>query len=250
MVFYFSGTGNSQFVAFQLRELLAEQEAVSINSYFKAGGQAAFYSKRPLVFVVPTYAWRMPKVVSEWIAAAQFTGNRGAYFVLTRGGSVGNAAAYAKELCEKANLQFRGLGLVPMPNNYVALSNPPDEAECQEILKKAQARTAALASLIQKGEPFPESTVSFTDRLNSGPVCGLFYALFVHDKGFTASDSCTSCGKCAQRCPLNNIEMVQGKPTWKGHCTHCMACIGGCPTQSIEYKSASKGNRRYYIMKE
>ena len=54
MVFYFSGTGNSQFVAFQLRELLAEQEAVSINTYCKAGRQAAFYSKRPLVCVVQT----------------------------------------------------------------------------------------------------------------------------------------------------------------------------------------------------
>ena len=31
MVFYFSGTGNSQFVALRLAELLAEDEVVSIN---------------------------------------------------------------------------------------------------------------------------------------------------------------------------------------------------------------------------
>ena len=250
MVFYFSGTGNSQFVAFRLAELLAEEEAVSINQYLKAGGPAAFHSERPLVFVAPTYAWRMPKVVSEWIASAQFDGSRSAYFILTCGGSVGNAAAYAKALCEKANLHFRGLAPVAMPNNYVALSNPPGEAACRELLDSARTRTAALASLIQRGEPFPESPVSLQDRISSGPVCGLFYALFVRDRGFTASDACISCGKCARRCPLNNIEMVGGKPAWKGHCTHCMACIGGCPAEAIEYKSSSQGNRRYDIMAE
>ena len=123
MVFYFSGTGNSQFVAFRLAKLLEEEKAVSINQYLKAGRKAAFHSERPLVFVVPTYAWRMPKVVSAWIEASQFDGNRSAYFVLTCGGSVGNAAAYAKALCEKANLQFCGLALVAMPNNYVAGAN-------------------------------------------------------------------------------------------------------------------------------
>ncbi|MFQ8599465.1 MAG: 4Fe-4S binding protein [Oscillospiraceae bacterium] len=36
----------------------------------------------------------------------------------------------------------------------------------------------------------------------------------------------------------------------EGNCTHCMACIGGCPTEAIDYKSISKGKRRYYIMEE
>lgn len=250
MVLYFSGTGNSQLVALRLAELLREDGAVSINRYLKSGEKARFHTDRPLVFVAPTYAWRLPKVVSDWIEAAHFDGNRNAYFILTCGGSVGNAAAYAKKLCEKAGLRFSGLALIPMPNNYVALSNTPDEPECRELLAASQGKTAALASLIQKGEPFPELAVSWMDRMNSGPVCGLFYTFFVHDKGFFASDACVSCGKCAQRCPLNNIDMVNGKPMWKGNCTHCMACIGGCPTEAIEYKKVSKGNRRYYMMAE
>lgn len=250
MILHFSGTGNSQFVALHLAEMLAEEEPVSINRYLKSGEKAALHSDHPLVFVTPTYAWRLPTVVSDWIAAAQFTGNRSAYFILTCGGSVGNAAAYAKKLCEKSKLQFRGLAPVVMPNNYVAFSDPPGEAECKALLENSRARTSLLAAQIQKGEPFPELAVSLKDRMNSGPVCGVFYALFVRDKGFAASDVCISCGKCSERCPLNNIEMARGKPVWKGRCTHCMACIGGCPTQAIEYKSTSKGNRRYYMRME
>lgn len=250
MVLYFSGTGNSQFVALRLAQLLGEDKAVSINQYLKSGAKAEFHADRPLVFVAPTYAWRLPKIVSDWIGAACFDGNRNAYFILTCGGSVGNAAAYAKKLCEKAGLQFSGLALIAMPNNYVALSNTPGELECKELLEVAQDNTEALASLIQRGKPFPKTAVSWKDRINSGPVCSLFYTFFVHDKGYTASDACISCGKCAQRCPLNNIGIANGKPVWNGCCTHCMACIGGCPVEAIEYNSISKGNRRYYIMND
>lgn len=249
MVFYFSGTGNSQLAAKQIAAEL-DDELVSINACLKEGKKKTFRSERPLVFVGPTYAWQMPKVMERWIWENKFEGNAHAYFILTCGGSVGNAAAYAKKLCEKVKLQFCGLALVAMPNNYVALSNTPDKAECVGMMEKAKERLSSLTPLIEKGESFPDAMISLKDRMNSGPVNTIYYALLVHDKGFAVTDACTSCGKCAQRCPLNNITMANGKPVWNGNCTHCMACIGGCPTEAIEYKSASKGNRRYYVMEE
>lgn len=249
MVFYFSGTGNSQLAAKQIAAALGDS-LVSINQALKTGERQAFRSERPLVFVAPTYAWRMPKAVSDWIRASRFEGNPRAYFVLTCGGSVGNAAAYAKKLCGETKLEFCGLAMVAMPNNYVALSDTPDKAECAAIMERAGERVASLAALIGQGDPFPETAATLKDRMNSGPVCGLFYGLFVRDKGFASTDGCTSCGKCAERCPLNNISIKNGRPVWNGNCTHCMACIGGCPAAAIEYKSASKGRRRYYMMEE
>ncbi len=249
MIFYFSGTGNSQRTAIQMSEILGD-EIVSMNKYLKMGGKDTFHSENPMVFVVPTYSWQMPKVVEQWIRETTFEGNPNAYFILTCGGSVGNAAAYAKKLCAEKGLLFCGLALIAMPNNYVALSNTPDETECKELLKKAGERTASLAALVKKGAPFPDTPVTLKDKIVSGPVNGLFYTFFVHDKGFSASDSCIACGKCVKRCPLNNIRLVDKKPVWNGNCTHCMACIGGCPTEAIEYKSVSRGNRRYYIMED
>lgn len=249
MIFYFSGTGNSQRAALQMSEILGD-EIVSMNKYLKNGEKDTFQSEHPLVFVTPTYSWQMPKVVERWIRDTKFEGNPNVYFILTCAGSVGNAAAYAKKLCTEKGLHFCGLALIVMPNNYVALSNTPDERECKEILKKAKERTASLAELIKNGQQFPDTPVTLKDKIVSGPVNGLFYTLFVHDKGFSASDACTACGKCVKRCPLNNIRLVDKKPAWNGNCTHCMACIGGCPAEAIEYKSASRGNRRYYIMED
>lgn len=248
MVLYFSGTGNSQLVALQIAALLGGDEVVSINRSLKSGEGAALHSDRPLVFVAPTYSWRLPRVVGQWIEKTVFQGSRDAYFILTCGGSCGNAAAYAKKLCAKKGLRFCGLAPVVMPENYLALFPTPDGAQCRAIIEDAGPAIAVLAERIRSGEPFDRAPVSLGGKLESGPVNPLFYGLFVHDKGFWVTDGCVSCGKCVQRCPLNNIDLVKGKPVWKGSCTHCMACIGGCPAGAIEYQSKSRGRRRHYIM--
>lgn len=250
MVLYFSGTGNSQYAALRLAEMIGEGEPVSINRYLKSGERAVLRSDRPLVFVAPTYSWRMPRIVEQWIVETGFLGAKTAYFVLTCDGGVGNAAAYAERLCAKKGLTFCGLAPVRMPENYLALFPTPSEAECRSIIERADPVLEALAEKIRSEQPFSAPPVSLGGKLESGPVNPLFYKLFVHDRGFRVSERCVSCGKCAQRCPLNNIALLDGRPVWNGNCTHCMACIGGCPTGAIEYGSKSKERHRHYIMED
>lgn len=203
------------------------------------------------MFVAPIYAWRMPRVVEQWIRDTKFKGNLNAYFVLTRGGGTqGNAAAYAAELCTETGLIYRGLASAQMPENYIALSVAPSESECAAIIERAKPIFSDLARQIGQSKPFPKAPVSLGGRFLSGPFNPLYYCFYIKDKGFTVSHACVSCGKCAKQCPMNNIDMVDRKPVWKGNCTHCMACICGCPTEAIEYKFISKGKRRYYIMVE
>lgn len=249
MIFYFSGTGNSQLAAKQLA-LATGDGLVFINQCMKEGTAQRFYSDKPLVFVTPTYAWRLPKVVEQWILNTNFEGNQKTYFVLTCGANSGNAAAYAKALCSKKKLDFCGLSPIVMPENYLAVFPTPNREECQTLLEEAKPNIAALAKQIQRNEPFLKAKITIKDRLQSGPINILFYPLVVHDKGFTVSQSCISCNQCAKRCPLNNVKMANGKPIWKGHCTHCMACIAGCPAKAIEYKKASKGQHRHFILED
>lgn len=249
MIFYFSGTGNSQLAAKQIASATGDG-LVFINQCMKETTSQRFHSEKPLIFVAPTYAWRLPKVVEHWILNTEFDGNQNAYFVLTCGENCGNAATYAKVLCKKKKLQFCGLASLIMPENYLAMFPTPSKAECQTILEQAKPNIAALAEQIQIGMTFPEVTITLKDKLQSGPVNLLFYPLIVRDKGFTVSQACISCLKCAQRCPLVNIKIINGKPTWQGHCTHCMACIAGCPTKAIEYKTVSKGQHRHFILED
>lgn len=249
MVFYFSGTGNSQLAAKELAAAMDDQ-LIFMNRYMKEKEAQRFDSSKPLVFVAPTYAWRMPKTVEQWILNTQFEGNRNAYFVLTCGENCGNAAAYAKALCRKKNLHYCGLAPVVMPENYLAMFPTPGRAECEALLAQAKPHIAALAEQIGRGDSFSEEKITLKDRLQSGPVNPLFYSFVVKDKGFTVSEACVSCNQCAHRCPLGNITMSGGRPTWQGRCTHCMACIAGCPAEAIEYKDASKGQHRHFILED
>lgn len=249
MICYFSGTGNSQLAAKQIAEAIGDQ-FFSINQSLKMGELATLHSEKPFVFVVPTYAWRIPRVAEQWIRKTTFSGSQDAYFVLTCGDGCGNAVDYVRPLCKEKNFRFQGLASVVMPENYLAMFPTPDKVEAQAILEHAKPQIDALAAQIQKGNPFPQEKVSPVGRLQSGPVNPLFYRFSVGDRGFTATSACTACGLCARRCPLNNITLEGKQPQWNGNCTHCMACIGGCPTEAIEYKSKSKGRHRYYIMED
>ena len=246
MVIYFSGTGNSEYVA---KRVAAKTNDDFIDLFSKIRGNefTKLDSSAPFVLVCPTYAWRIPKILEQWLERAEFSGNRSLYFVMTCGGNIGNAAAYCEELCRKKGMNFMGCSPVIMPENYIALFKTPTPSEAREIIKKAESQIDAAAALISAGKPFSRPKITLIDKLSSGIVNVAFYRLFVHAKKFYATDSCTSCGNCVRVCPLGNIELKSGKPVWENRCTHCMAC--GCPAEAIEYKKKSKGKERYLFEK-
>lgn len=249
MIIYFSGTGNSRYVANMINSAIDdEDEIVALNDLIKSGIQRPLLSEKPFVFVVPTYGWRIPRIVSNFIREADFGCNNKAYFVMTCGDGTGNAAAYAKKLCAEKGLVFMGLASVVMPENYIAMFAVPDRVQAEAIIKQAEPGMRSIAEYIKNGQQLPSEAVTLVDRFLSNVVNPIFYRFFVSAKGFYATDQCVACGKCVRLCPLNNVRLLESnKPEWGGECTHCMACICGCPEEAIEYKNKSKGKPRYYL---
>lgn len=244
MIVYFSGTGNSRFAAKYLARKL-EDKLLDAGQRIKAGEKTPLYSEKPWVFIAPVYAWRMANVLTEYIRSVQLTGNRDAYFVLTCGSDIGNAGMYAEQLCEEKGLHYKGILKVVMPENYIAMFNAPGEKESRSIVAKAKPVLEQGGTLIQQGKPLPELKISALDRLKSGAINEGFYKFYLKADNFFATNACSSCGVCVESCPLNNIQLKDGKPVWGKHCTHCMACICGCPTEAIEYGKRSRGKPRY-----
>jgi len=243
MIFYFTGTGNSKFVAEELGRKLGEKP-VSMFSYIKSEVKESFTSEKPLIFVTPTYAWRMPRIAERFVMDSEFTGCKDAYFVLTCGDSIGNAGKYAKKLCEDKGLNYKGIFGVVMPENYIAMFNAPEKEEAEKIVKRSLPEIDKVARCISQLKPHNVKCVA-KDNFLSAAVNPMFYAASIRDKAFKVSDDCNSCGKCIVSCPLNNIQLNNGRPEWKGNCTHCMACICGCPKGAIEYGKKSIGKPRY-----
>lgn len=244
MVVYFSGTGNSRYCAQMIASKLGD-ELIDAAGFIKHGIAAELISGKPWVFAAPTYAWQMPRVFADFIRSGYFTGSEDAYFVLTCGGEIGNAGESIQKLCSEKGFHCKGVLEVPMPENYVAMFDVPDEATCAKMIAEAHPILEAGIERIRKGELFSAKKVGVMDKLKSGPINKGFYIGYVKAKNFYATDACIGCGKCAQDCVLNNIAIDGGKPVWGDKCTHCMACICGCPKAAIEYGKVSRGKARY-----
>lgn len=248
MILYFSGTGNSEYAAKRIGNEINDQ-VVNLFEKIRSRDFAALQSSRPWVVVAPTYAWRIPRIVEEWLQNTPLTGSKDIYFVMTCGGNIGNADQYLKKLCAAKGLNDRGCFEILMGENYVAMFTTPTQAQALQTLEQAKPAIDKAAQLIKSGKPFPRPAVTLKDKLDSGFVNDVFYPLFVHAKKFYATSACISCGKCAKLCPLNNIRLENGKPVWGKSCTHCMACICRCPSEAIEYGEHSKGMPRYVCPK-
>lgn len=248
MILYFSATGNSEYVAQKIRNEI-EDETLNLLQKFQTNDCSEIHSEKPWIIVSPTYAWRIPRILQKWFLNTQLTGNRNIYFIMTCGGSIGNANAYIQKLCTAKGLKLLGCIPIVMPDNYLVLFKPPTKEQAVKIIKNAEEPIYNTALLIKNEQPYPQPTISFTDKLNSGIVNDLFYPFFVHDKKFYSTNDCISCGICKKICPMNNISLPNGKPVWNKHCTHCMACICHCPKKAIEYGKRSKGLERYTFPK-
>ncbi len=245
MVFYFSGTGNSKYIGRRIADGIGK-DLYSINSALKNDEYFSNTNLDLLVFSVPTYAWRIPRVVEEWIRKSTFQKGAKAYFVMNCGGEIGNAEKYIRKLCSNCNLEFMGCGEVVMPENYLAMFSTPTPEQGKKIIARAELVIDYIITSIQSGTRLPSHKSSTIDKVMSSIVNLMFYPLCVKaDKFSVDREKCISCGKCAVECPLNNVKLKDGNPVWDKNCTHCMACISICPKVAIEYGKNSINRPKY-----
>ncbi len=241
MVIYFSGTGNSRYIARKIAEKTDDQ---IIDIFTLSENKASFKSEKPYVFVAPTHAYNIPPLFEEFISKSSFSGSKKAYFAMTCGDTIGKAKNPLAKLCKNKGFDFMGVRAFVMPENYICMFDSPANDEAEKIIAKADSVLDGLISAIKA-----EKTIESTDgsAFLTYIVNPLFYALCVKDKKFYATDECIACGKCKDICITKNITLENGNPKWHGNCTHCQACISICPKNAIEYGKIAAGKHRYYL---
>lgn len=248
MIYYFSGCGNSRFVAEELargtgERLLDIREPV-------AGDPLTLHEGEALGFVCPVYAWAVPRVMSDFVKHLQLTRKpHYTFLACTCGDNTGRTMKRFAKLLQRKGVTLNAGFTFVMPETYINV--PGFNLDTPERTK--EKIDAAKALLPQVVDDINERREVWRDRRGSMPwlkshvVNPLFYSMLITDSKFVVGDSCIGCGRCAQVCPQDNIEMVEGRPHWMGDCTNCMACYHHCPKNAINFGKQTVGKGQYYF---
>jgi len=240
MIFYFTATGNSKFIADRIAAATGEQTKNIADCV--EGGLYSFELNEgePLGFVVPVYYYGIPIMVSEFLDRLKVSAKHGiySYVILNCGGSTGDSGRFFKR-----TLKIDAVFGVKTVDNYVPMYKTVSEAEINERLDKAEHEVDKIINAISN-----KVTGTYNEVAGRLPclITSLIYPLYEHGrktKKFNVNDKCTSCGLCERICPRKAIEGAEKRPVWKKpKCEICLACLHRCPVSAIEYgKSAGRG---------
>lgn len=253
MIFYYTSTGNSQWVAEKLEHLL-EESLFSINAIAKEGFNACDYEFEEgerLIIVFPVHSWNVPSTVVNFLNKFTYEGKpRSVYAICTCGDDCGYTNRQLEKILAQNNLKLDACFSIQMPNDYVLF--PGFDIDVEEIQQKKMV--AAVEKVKQYAEDIRNNVTDATNRYTYGSMPWIktmvIYPFFEHFQcgrtPFMANDNCVRCGLCAQMCPVNNIRIQSdGSPQWRNHCTQCTACFHHCPKNAVQYGRRTIGKGQY-----
>lgn len=247
MIFCFSGTGNSLWVAQRLSTVLGD-EITAINDCY-----APIHSAdNRVIWVFPIYSWGLPPIVRKFMSNRNVSISGGAshYMVCTCGDDIGLAHKQWQKISEKRGWIARSTFSVQMPNTYTLMKgfdvDSPQTAQLK--LAEAPSRVDFIAQQIKIGDKAMVTDDVVTGRwawIKTRIIYPYFMKFCMSSKPFHATEDCISCGKCSQECPLQNIVMTDNHPQWGDNCTMCLRCYHTCPRHAVAYGKATKGKGQY-----
>ena len=242
-IYYFSGTGNSLYVAKKLNNSIKESSLKSIVVSTKQ--KVVSDESDTVIFVFPLYYLSFPKIVLDFISSFVFLEDTKIVFVVTRGfPPMGGVFHHCNNLLRKKKNKLHQGFYVNMPSNDVILFGLQNIEEQKRILSSVDTKIETIVTSIQNDVRIIEKEPFWLIRyLRYKPA----YLKQIKDNqnNFYVTEKCTSCKICSIVCPLDNIVIKEGKPVWGMKCQLCEGCINICPQKAIEYGSKSSRQQRY-----
>lgn len=248
VVYYFSGTGNSENVAKWMADVAKEKGTkVSLINIAKTD-RLAISSPEPdalVVFVSPIHGFNYPPVMLNFIRRFP-KGKNKVLLMNTRAGmligkwitpGVTGVAFYFSALILKIKgYTIKSMFPVDLPSNWISVHPGLNERTVKYLHERNQEKVYRFArKVLDGGSDFRSIYEIIQDTLVAPISLGYYFiGRFLFAKTYYASADCDDCDLCIKACPVKAIQKVDNRPFWTFNCESCMRCMSNCPKKAIE----------------
>ena len=243
-IYYFTGTGNSLCIAKGIAAELEDCELIFMANIWQEEKITATSEK--VGFIFPMYYFGLPQIVYEFINKINLDKSQYLFAGVNRDGTMdGVSFIQIQNLLSEKSKELDAGWFLQMPNNDIPVDDLNSQEEMDNKLKQVKPQIKEIADYIKDSKAkeiaIPTKRTKSIERTNNTFREGVFKM----DEFYYADEKCNSCGICEKVCPVNNINLVDGKPHWKHNCQMCVACINYCPEEAIQYNDKTQSRGRY-----
>lgn len=241
-LYYFTGTGNSLYLARNLAKGLYVKDKVGLQPIQKEMVISKIHEEDTIGIIYPTYFLNAPDIIYQFIDNLKIPASTYVFLLTSCGGLSGNALASPyKHLVNKGHEHIGAFELI-LPDNSIIFPTPSEKEGL--LLEEAMSRIPnIIKSILNKETHAPNHHKGH--HLIGATIRRVTY----HYHGFTqmkVDPTCNGCGTCVKVCVNRNISLKEKQPSFRNDCLMCFACIHYCPRKSITFKRMKTTNRNRY----
>lgn len=237
MLFYFTATGNSLYVAKRL-----DENPISIPQVLRSDNLN--FEAEAIGIVCPIFAGDTPGIVVDFMRKAAFKTDY-FYMVMTYGNDHTDAAECTERVGKEIGIRIDYINTVGMVDNYLPVY---DMNEQMAIDRKIDEQMDVICGEIAaKTCKIIEATEA--QRTLHAQVASMFRAnpSFNNGEAILIKENCNGCDTCTKVCPVGNFCVEDGKAKRRNAACDlfCLACVHNCPQKAIGLKMERNANARY-----
>ncbi|MEW9094607.1 MAG: EFR1 family ferrodoxin [Clostridiaceae bacterium] len=255
IIYYFSGTGNTWWMANALQQQLTAQnhqvQSYSIETVTPENVLEQVKDVNHIILGFPVYGSTAPKLMLNFIN--QFpnaTNAQSASIFATQALASGDTAYHiGKMLIEKGynlkqTMHFRMMNNFHIPE--FRFYRPKNDYRVDKLHQKSLSKVKKLALAITNNQEhiIGKNIIGFLlgnfQRSHIDKVIDMLSKEFKIDL-----THCINCGKCERICPTQNIKKCGDTYKFEDNCMLCLRCYSQCPKSAILIGEGTKNEGKY-----